>query len=245
MALPAATRSGRSRGLLYGLLIIGLLFVIIGIGMIASGTKDGIAVTAFFGACSGVSVWQLWPQLFETERRAPETLLAAYPGPVILRGSARKHLLLAAGTGVFGAVALWMLLNESVPPVQQILLWPGVVLFLGAAPLMLLIAIMGTSLQLDETGLTIRQPWRRIRRRWPDADGFVAVDMSAGAPGTSARLVAFDDATVRETRIVRMNRALTGRNAGLPDTFGFDPDALAVLLTAWRTRALRDGTERS
>lgn len=245
MALPTATRSGRSRGLLYGLLVVGILFVVIGIGMIASGTKDGIGVTAFFGACTGISVWQLWPHLFETERRSPEALLAAYPGPVVMHGSARKHLLLAAGIGVFGAVGLWTLLNKPISPVLQILLWPSTVMFLGAAPLVLLIAILGTSLQLDETGLTIRQPWRRIRRRWPDVDGFVAIEMSSGVAGTSARIVAFEDATVDETRIVSMNRRLTGRNAGLPDTFGLDPDSLAALLNVWRARALRDGAKRS
>ena len=245
MALPTATRSGRSRGVLYGLLVVCLLFVIIGLGMIASGTKDGIGVTAFFGACTGISVWQLWPHLFETERRSPEVILAAYPGPVVMHGSARKHLLLAAVTGVFGAAGLWMLLNEPLSPVLQVLLWPGTVMFVGLAPLVLLIAILGTSLQLDETGLTIRQPWRRIDRRWPDAYGFVAVEMSGTVSGASSRFVAFEDATVDETRIVSMNRTITGRNAGLPDTFGLDPDALAALLNTWRARALRNGAEGS
>ncbi len=245
MALPAATRSGRSRGVLYGLLVIGLLFVAIGLGMIVSGTKDGVAVTAFFGACTGISVWQLWPRLFETERRAPEALLTAYPGPVVLRGSSGKHLLLAAGTGVFGAVALWMLLNEPLSPMQQILLWPGAIMFLGGTPFVLLIAVIGTSLQLDETGMTIRQPWRRIRRRWPDAHDFMAVEMSGASPGASARIVVFEDATVDGTRVAGINRRLTGRNAGLSDTFGLDPDALVGLLNAWRARALREVAERS
>lgn len=244
MAPHAATRLDRSRGHHYRLLIGGLVFIVVGTAMIANGNTDVIGGTAFCAAGIGVSAWQLWPRLFETERRSPEALLATYPGPVVLHGSIRKSLLLAAVGGLLGASLLWMPLPQPIAPMLQIVFWPGAVMLFCMALVMLLVATLGTSLRLDQTGLTIRQPWRRIVRRWPEIDDFVVGAISDEAVGASWRFVAFEDTKVGETRSARMSRTICGRNAALPDTLGLQADALATLLNAWRTRALRDGAEQ-
>ncbi|MGU3359164.1 hypothetical protein ACLBWX_02400 [Methylobacterium sp. M6A4_1b] len=216
------------------LLVLSLVFVAAGIGMIVTGADGGITATAFFGICAAIAAWQLWPALLETETRSADALLARYPGPVVLRASKRKLLVLAALSAAFGGVMLWTLLYEAIPIAAQVLVWPGVVLFLGGAPLMIVIAIRGSALHLDGVGLTIVQADRVRRVGWHDASGFTAVAVSRAAQ----RIVMFDDASAEDTRLAAMNRKLTGRGMGLPDTYGLDPDALAELLTAWRMRAV-------
>ncbi|WP_243214564.1 MULTISPECIES: hypothetical protein [Methylobacterium] len=216
------------------LLILSILFVAAGLGMIVTGADGGITTTAFFGVCAAVAVWQMWPGLLETETRSADALLARYPGPVVLRASTRKLLFLAALSTVFGGVMLWMLLHEAVPLAAQVLVWPGVVLFLGGAPVMIAMAIKGSALHLDGVDLTIVRAGRLRRVRWHDASGFTAVAVS----GAAQRIVMFDDASAGETRLAAMNRQLTGRGVGLPDTYGLEPEALADLLAAWRMRAV-------
>jgi hypothetical protein len=38
--------------------------------------------------------------------------------------------------------------------------------------------------------------------------------------------------------LAQFNTGVTGRNAGLPETYGLKPEALAELMTRWRERAL-------
>jgi hypothetical protein len=219
-------------------LLLGLSLVLVagGIGMMVTGADGGVATTAFFGVCAAVSVWHMRPGLLESEIRSADTVLAHYPGPVVLRASVKKILFLATLSAVFGGVMLWMLMHEAPSVTMQVLLWPGVVLFLGGLPVLILVAIRGSSLHLDGTGLTIVQAGRSRRMSWHDVSGFAAVTVK----GTMQRMVVFDDARVGEGRLVALNRQLTGRGAGLPDSYGLDPDALAALLTAWRRRAVQD-----
>jgi hypothetical protein len=51
------------------------------------------------------------------------------------------------------------------------------------------------------------------------------------------RLVLYDDRTLAGTG-AKLNTALTGHAAGLPDTYGFSADELAALMTQWRNRAV-------
>lgn len=227
------SRGDRGRNVL--LLGISLLFVAAGLGMIATGADGGVTTTVFFGVCAAVAVWQLRPDLLESESRSAGSLAAQFPGPVILRASVRKLLFLALMAAGFGGVTLWMVLHEAPSTAMQLLLWPGVALFLGGVPFLILTAIRGSALHLDETGFTVMQLGRARRVRWRDVGVFEPVSM----PGSGQRLVTFDDASAGATRLGVINRHLIGRNAGLPDSYGLDPDALASLLTAWRKRALQ------
>ncbi|GAN46375.1 hypothetical protein [Methylobacterium radiotolerans] len=226
-------RGDRGRNLV--LLGISLLFVAAGLGMIVTGADGGVATTVFFGVCAAVAVWQLRPDLLESESRSAGSLAAQFPGPVTLRASLRRLLFLALMAAGFGGVTLWILLHETRSTTMHLLLWPGVVLFLGGVPVLILTAIRGSALQLDETGFTVVQLGRSRRARWHDVSEFAAV----AAAGSGQRLVTFDDASAVTTRLGAMNRRLIGRNAALPDNYGLDPDTLATLLTAWRKRALQ------
>ncbi|MGU3464430.1 hypothetical protein ACLBXO_06210 [Methylobacterium sp. C33D] len=222
------------------LLGISLLFVAAGIGMIVTGAEGGLSTTVFFGVCAAVAVWQLRPDLLESESRTVGSLAAQFPGPVILRASVRRLLFLALMAAGFGGVMLWML-HETRSTTVQVLLWPGVVLFLGGVPFLILTALRGSTLHLDETGFTIVQLGRARRARWQDVTGFESVTVAS----SGHRMVVFEDASAGETRVGAMNRHLVGRNAGLSDSYGLDPDALASLLTAWRKRALEPEDDRS
>lgn len=228
------------RGRHFVLLGISLLFVAAGVGMIVTGADGGVTTTVFFGVCAAVAVWQLRPDLLESESRSAGSLAAQFPGPVILRASVRKLLFLALMAAGFGGVTLWMLLHETQSTAMHLLLWPGVALFLGGVPVLVLTAIRGSALHLDEAGFTVVQLGRSRRVRWHDVSGFEPVAVA----GSGQRLVTFDDASAGETRLGAMNRRLIGRNAGLPDSYGLDPDALASLLTAWRKRAVQGKTDR-
>lgn len=243
MALRIPTGSGRPRSALSGLLG-SLLFVAIGVAMIlgGSGGDGGIVGVVFFSVCAGFFAWQLRPDLLETERRSAETLLSLYPGPAVLRGSARKYLFASAGLAAFGLVGLQTLLTEQAPLLMQVMVWPGVVLSLCAAPMFILVAVRGVSLQLTGEGFVMRDAWQSRRFSWADAVGFTAFTF-LNSLNSSNRIVVFDDTTSGTTRIARLNRKLTGRNTALPETFGLDPDDFAALLTAWRDRAVRARVE--
>ncbi|WCS25490.1 hypothetical protein LOK46_01210 [Methylobacterium sp. NMS14P] len=229
------------RGRNFVLLGISLLFVAAGLGMIVTGADGGVSTTVFFGVCAAVAVWQLRPDLLESESRSAGSLASQFPGLVILRASVRKLLFLALMAAGFGGVTLWMLLHESRSTTMHLLLWPGVVLFLGGVPFLILTAIRGSALRLDETGFTVVQLGRSRRVRWRDVSEFEPVT----AAGAGQRLVTFDDASADDTRLAALNRRLIGRNAALPDGYGLDPDTLATLLTAWRKRALQTEAGRS
>jgi len=238
--LSVAKRTSGTRIAHFLLLGANLVLVIAGIGMIAAGAEGGVATTAFFGVCAAVSIWRLRPDLLESETRSAESVLAQYPGPIVLRASVKKLLFLAALSAGFGGVTLWMLLHEAPPLAMQVLLWPGVVLFVGGAPFLILVAIRGSALHLDGTGLAIVQVGRSRRIGWQAVSGFAVATL----PGSGQRLVVFDDASAGDTRLVAMNRRLTGRGSGLPDSYGLDPEALATLLAAWRASAVEDAAAK-
>jgi hypothetical protein len=51
-------------------------------------------------------------------------------------------------------------------------------------------------------------------------------------------MVVYDDTTQSTKSLARINIAIVGRNAGLPDTYGLSADDLARLMAQWRERAL-------
>ncbi|GGA84554.1 hypothetical protein GCM10011491_10110 [Brucella endophytica] len=225
----------KARLLLYACLAVSLFFVIIGAMMAMSGAKASVPGMLFFGACAVIFIWQLWPKLLQGETSSIETLLSRYPGPVVIRPAPTKSLAMATGSAIFGSVILWMLLNQPPPILTQVLLWPGVVLFLGGAPLLFAMAIGGASLHLSREGFVVTQLWRRKGTRWHDTSEFVPV-----VSHTLTKLVAFDDAAVAASRIAYINKKFISHTSALPDTYGFTHDELAALLNAWRAKALKD-----
>ena len=235
---PAPDRApGRKRTnlLAYVCLAIGLVFVVLGTGMILDGAEAGIPVTLFFGLCAAVAILQIWPGLLQCEAHSAAALLARYPGPVQLKASALKLGVFSLLSAVFGGVLLWMLLHEPLRPLKQLILWPGAVLALFAAAMLLVRAAKNdTFLRLGRDGFETRLVWNSKTIRWQDTSGFAVVSVNRNVP----KLIVFDDAAVDRAGAAGLNRHFVGRNSSLAETYGLTHEALAELLNAWRARAL-------
>jgi len=218
----------------YLLLAISLLFTTGGIAMVATGARDGWQVLVFFGACTAVFVAQLWPQLLRSEAIDADLLLARFPVPVTLRSGRKRNLIMAVVSAgfAFGVGALLRQPDLALP--MRLVLWAGVILFGGGVPLLLAMAIKGTSLTLSADGLTLTTLRRSQMMRWSDLSDFTA----ARVPPAGTPIVAFDYAPAGGAVLANANSRLIGRNSALPDQFDLGTQELASLLSRWRERAL-------
>src|SRR5262249_39696147 len=90
------------------------------------------------------------------------------------------------------------------------------------------------ALTLDRDGFEITNLFRRHRSRWQDAHGFT----TARIPPATQRWLVYDDISQGAKRLAKINVAIVGRNAALPDTYGLSPEDLGDLMMLWRERAL-------
>ena len=51
-------------------------------------------------------------------------------------------------------------------------------------------------------------------------------------------MVVYDDSKAKGTTLGSINAGIIGRNAALPDSYGYSPEELVTLLNGWRERAL-------
>jgi hypothetical protein len=160
--------------------------------------------------------------------RADE-ILAKFPRPVALKASRTKWILVLIGCGVFTAGGIAMVLNAA-PWAWFVLIVFGLGTMVAAA---MLLPGAG-ALQLDRDGFETTSLFRRRRSRWQDTSGFEP----ASIPPSMVRLVVYDDVTVSGKSFAKFNIAVSGRNAGLPDTYGLAAADLARLMTRWRERVL-------
>ena len=94
---------------------------------------------------------------------------------------------------------------------------------------------LGSQLTLDADTFELSNFGRKTIERWDEVQGFQAFRQSYNT------LIGYDRVRDQGTRMGAMNRAMGGRTAALPDTFGLEPDALVDLLEAYRS----NGVERS
>jgi hypothetical protein len=108
--------------------------------------------------------------------------------------------------------------------------------FFGLVALVAPVAMLpgAGGLVLDREGFDVTSLFRRYRVRWQDTADFAAVVL----PPARHRMVAYNDRKQSSSRLARMNVAIVGRNAAIPDTYGFSAEALAQLMAQWRERAL-------
>jgi hypothetical protein len=57
-------------------------------------------------------------------------------------------------------------------------------------------------------------------------------------PPAFHKVVVYDDTNVAGRKVAKLNVAITGHNAALPDTYGLSAHDLARLMTLWRDRAV-------
>ena len=154
---------------------------------------------------------------------------ARFPGPVTLYPSRKKWLLVLA-VGVVLAVGGVLMIRSGDLKGWLVLIFFAAVSLTAAA-----VMLPGAgALTLDRDGFEVTNLFRRHRTRWQDASGFTATDI----PPARQRFVVYDDARVSTRRIAKVNVAIAGRNASLPDTYGQPADELAELMAAWRASAL-------
>lgn len=230
------------------LLAIGIIFVIGGAFMVASGAEGGWPALLFFGLCSLIFAVQLWPNLLLAQKPEPiEALLQRFPGPVELHVPQRKTALLLLGVIVFAGVCVSYLYNEPPSAPVSAFLWVCVAVLVLSLPLILYQLIRGASLRLEGDGFRIKQPWKWQFIRWRDVSEF-AIGSTAvieQIKGDWSTVVTFDDATLGDSKIGALNRKIVGRNSALPDTYGRSPEDLQALMNGWCQRALRSDSSIS
>ena len=156
-------------------------------------------------------------------------LLARFPGPVTLAPSRRKWIMVALAGAAFTAIGAWMVASGNAVG------WLALVVFGPCTVIGLAAALPGAGgLTLRGDGFEIINLFRRTPFRWQDVDGFG----SARVPPSGHNLVVFDHAPARGRTLAKLNAGLVGRNAGLPDTYGFSAEALAYVMANWRAKAL-------
>jgi hypothetical protein len=224
------------------LLAIGLVFVAIGIGMVATGAEGGWPGLLFFGLCSAVFAAQLWPHLLlSAPAETPDALLQRFPGPVELHVPQRKTALIAVCVVIFAGVC-WAYLQAEQPGfLVAALIWFCLIALVLSVPLLVYQLIRGASLRLEGDGFRIKQPWKWRFIRWKDASefGIGSTAIVEQVKGDWSTVVTYDDATIDEGNVSALSRSIVGRNSALPDTYGLSAEDLQALMNGWRARALR------
>jgi hypothetical protein len=94
------------------------------------------------------------------------------------------------------------------------------------------------SLKLDEAGFQVTHPFRKRAYSWSDVS-----DFSVSSGYRRSGHVIFKEVKPSLTISERIRAALqAGRNADLPDTYGFAGTELAHLMTAWQNLAMKRKT---
>ena len=157
-----------------------------------------------------------------------DLILSRFPGPVTLYPSRRKWLLVLLGCALFTAGGIVMVSRAAGGG------WFVAVFFAVGAIVAALMLLPGAgALALDADGFQATKLFRRHRTRWQDVTGFAAVKILP----SMQKMVVFDDIKMTGRTIAKLDAAITGHNAGLPDTYGLSGDDLARLMTQWRQRA--------
>jgi hypothetical protein len=157
-----------------------------------------------------------------------ESIVARFPGPAALYPSRRKWLLVFAGCALFVAGGAGMIASGEQTGWFVLIVFG---LFAATAAVMLLPG--AGSLTLDGEGFETVSLFRRRRARWQDVTEFKVVRI----PPSMQRMVVYDDRTLTGG-IAKLNAAIAGKGAGLPDTYGLSADEIARLMSSWRDRAL-------
>jgi hypothetical protein len=148
---------------------------------------------------------------------------------LILYPTRTKWLLVLLVCAAFLAFALLM------SPERQIISWVSIVGF-GLGGLVSIVALLpGSSyLRLSRQGYEQRAFFRTSKQSWQHIERFQARKLPTGLN----RFVGFnfDLDYPRNVTARRVNRSLTGADAGLADTYGLSADELAKLMNEWLNR---------
>jgi hypothetical protein len=157
-----------------------------------------------------------------------ENIAARFPGLVTLYPSRKKWLLVFLGSAPF--YRHWLLDGHGGTKTRLV----GILVFAAFAAVAGAMLLPGAgSLSLNADGFVTISLFRRWHALWQDATAFHVVRI----PPSGQRMVVYDDRTAQGV-VAKLNAAVAGYAAGLPDTYGLSADELAALMTSWRSRAL-------
>jgi hypothetical protein len=152
---------------------------------------------------------------------------------LILTPSRRKHLILLAGAALFVAIGVMILSERRVRAADAWMAYTGIGFFGLCGLVCAAQLIPGCSyLKIRRDGFEFRALWRGGAWRWSDVEEFGV------ARFTAHRLVGFRFSPSydrrRLARVRRLNAAMLGYEAALPDNYGMKYDELAALLNRKR-----------
>jgi hypothetical protein len=164
-----------------------------------------------------------------TSHARVDEILSRFPGPIILYPSRTKWLLVLLGCAAFAAIGFWMIASENV--FGWLLL-----LFFGTGAGLAFVALLpgASALKLDRRAFEITSLFRRYPVSWQAVSNFEALPIAT----SGIKVVLFDNADEGHRVISNLNVAVSGHNAGLPDTYGMSAEELASLMVRWRESAV-------
>jgi hypothetical protein len=164
-------------------------------------------------------------------------ILAQFPGPVTLRPSTLKWLMLLVGNALFAlgsaVMSVWLYLQDGPTVLMLTFCALGLTFVMIGSAAMFSFATAGMWARLDVEGFETRDVWGCTKRRnWSDTDGFAVL------PINFSSLVVYSDTKPADGWWDALNRPFIGGKSFLPDTCGLRARDFAELMTAWRQRAL-------
>ncbi len=149
---------------------------------------------------------------------------------LILRPNRRRYLLLLLSCAGLAAGALTARKSDPIN-------WVGILLFGSGVIVFSLLLLPGSAyLKLDSAGFTLCSLFRAHSTGWCEVDSF-QVGRIAGR-----KMVVFNFSNLhpRQRVLRKLSSALSGYEAGLPETYGgLSAEELAAMMNDWRERARR------
>ena len=175
-----------------------------------------------------------------TSETEVEDIIARFPGPITLAGSRLKAwFLIIAGAAMTAACAYCLVDVVHHPPhvESQFLMLLSFLgfgtFFFGLGPIAGIIFLCRSALRLDRDGFEATALYRQ-RYRWSEVTDFSVFRYK------SAESVMFKTTKLQRSSLEKLNALLTGgRNAGLPETYGFGASELMKLMKTWQGMATR------
>jgi large subunit ribosomal protein L33 len=155
-----------------------------------------------------------------------DVMLRRFPEPLRLtpsRGKWALVLLICIGFTIAGAVIIRAGNARG---------WFAGFFILGIPMAAIMLLPGAGGLVLDREGFGVTTLYRTHRWRWTDTGGFAVATLPRGH-----KMVVYN--AHASSVLGQVSTKITGRNAGLPETYGLKPEALAELMTRWREQALR------
>jgi hypothetical protein len=157
---------------------------------------------------------------------------------LLLRPSRRKFGLLVLAAGVLVAGGVSMIASHD--RLTTVVGWVAVIFFGLGGIVSVAQLFMKSYLLLTPEGFAVRGLGRQYMTAWSDVTGFSAIRPTSMYPVSKMIVYNFAPGYSRMPGVRRLGRAISGYEAGLPDTYGMRPEDLAALMNEWRARHAAD-----